>query len=34
MAVGVSCAGTGLTEAQQVLEPLLKDSVDFVRQVR
>lgn len=32
MAVGVSCAGTGLHEAQSVLEPLLKDSVDFVRQ--
>ncbi len=32
MAIGISCAGTGLREALDVLDPLSKDSVDFVRQ--
>eukprot|EP00301_Raphidiophrys_heterophryoidea_P010428 c1554_g1_i1.p1 GENE.c1554_g1_i1~~c1554_g1_i1.p1 ORF type:complete len:1020 (-),score=254.89 c1554_g1_i1:84-3095(-) len=32
MAVGISCAGTGLKEAVDLLMPMTKDSVDFVRQ--
>ena len=32
MAVGISCAGTGRREAQLLIEPLLTDAVDFVRQ--
>ena len=32
MAVGISCAGTGLSEAVDLLEPLTADAVDFVRQ--
>lgn len=32
LAVGISCAGTGLTEAISLLEPLTSDVVDFVRQ--
>lgn len=32
MALGISCAGTGLKAAVDVLEPMMKDSVDFVRQ--
>lgn len=32
MAVGVSCAGTGIKEAVSLLEPLLTDATDFVRQ--
>ncbi|KAI3968891.1 hypothetical protein MKX01_029041 [Papaver californicum] len=32
MAVGISCAGTGLSEAISLLEPLTSDVVDFVRQ--
>lgn len=32
LALGISCAGTGLKQAIDVLEPMLKDSVDFVRQ--
>ena len=32
LALGISCAGTGLLEAIEILEPLTKDSVDFVRQ--
>eukprot|EP00463_Aulacantha_scolymantha_P005945 TRINITY_DN741_c0_g1_i2.p1 TRINITY_DN741_c0_g1~~TRINITY_DN741_c0_g1_i2.p1 ORF type:complete len:472 (-),score=105.66 TRINITY_DN741_c0_g1_i2:2-1417(-) len=32
LAVGTACAGTGLKEAIQLLKPLCKDDVDFVRQ--
>ncbi|KAL5342819.1 armadillo-type protein [Aspergillus crustosus] len=32
MALGISCAGTGSDEAIDLLEPMLKDSTDFVRQ--
>ncbi|GME80218.1 unnamed protein product [Ambrosiozyma monospora] len=32
MALGISCAGRGLQAALDVLDPLLKDPVDFVRQ--
>ena len=32
MAVGISCAGTGLKEAVALLEPMLTDAVDFVQQ--
>ncbi|PRQ24138.1 hypothetical protein RchiOBHm_Chr6g0269101 [Rosa chinensis] len=32
LAVGISCAGTGLSEAISLLEPLTLDSDDFVRQ--
>jgi 26S proteasome regulatory subunit N2 len=32
MAVGIACAGTGLPEALNLLFPMLKDRVDFVRQ--
>lgn len=32
IALGVSCAGTGLPDAVEILEPLTKDPVDFVRQ--
>ncbi|KAH7299750.1 hypothetical protein KP509_24G027100 [Ceratopteris richardii] len=32
LAVGISCAGTGLHEAISLLEPLTSDVVDFVRQ--
>ncbi|KAF2709623.1 26S proteasome regulatory complex, non-ATPase subcomplex, Rpn2/Psmd1 subunit [Pleomassaria siparia CBS 279.74] len=32
MALGIACAGTGLHEAIDLLEPMMKDSVDFVRQ--
>ncbi|KAE8717553.1 26S proteasome non-ATPase regulatory subunit 1-like protein B [Hibiscus syriacus] len=32
LAVGISCAGTGLREAITLLEPLTSDVVDFVRQ--
>ncbi|KAI5069483.1 hypothetical protein GOP47_0015784 [Adiantum capillus-veneris] len=32
LAVGISCAGTGLPEAISLLEPLTSDVVDFVRQ--
>jgi len=31
MAVGIGCAGTGLTEAIKLLAPLTNDQVDFVR---
>lgn len=32
MALGIACAGTGLDAALDLLEPLTKDTVDFVRQ--
>merc|ERR1712000_69191 len=32
MALGISCAGTGLPEAIDLLEPMMKDPPDFVRQ--
>lgn len=32
LALGIACAGTGLSEAIDLLEPMLKDSSDFVRQ--
>ncbi|GMM53109.1 proteasome regulatory particle base subunit [Starmerella bacillaris] len=32
LALGVACAGTGLIAAIDVLEPMLRDPVDFVRQ--
>ena len=32
MAVGISCGGTGMRDAQQLIQPLLTDAVDFVRQ--
>lgn len=33
LAVGIACAGTGLQEAIDLLEPMTKDATDFVRQV-
>ena len=32
MALGISCAGTGLDDAIDLLEPMIKDPTDFVRQ--
>ena len=32
MAVGMACAGTGLRDAISLLEPMLSDNTDFVRQ--
>jgi len=32
LAVGISCAGNGLSIATALLEPLMSDVVDFVRQ--
>eukprot|EP01137_Pigoraptor_chileana_P000786 Opistho-2@37491 len=32
MALGISCAGTGLREAVAILEPMASDAVSFVRQ--
>ena len=32
MALGVACAGSGLKEALNLLEPLTSDPVNFVRQ--
>ncbi|CAG8688334.1 13834_t:CDS:10, partial [Gigaspora margarita] len=32
LALGISCAGTGLMEAIELLEPMTKDPVDYVRQ--
>ncbi|KAF3480905.1 26S proteasome regulatory subunit rpn2 [Arthroderma uncinatum] len=32
MALGISCAGTGLDDAIDLLEPMLRDPMDFVRQ--
>lgn len=33
MAVGMACAGTGIKEAVSLLEPMMSDPTDFVRQV-
>ncbi|KAF8585578.1 26S proteasome regulatory complex, non-ATPase subcomplex, Rpn2/Psmd1 subunit [Ramaria rubella] len=32
LALGIACAGTGLQDAVEILEPMTKDTVDFVRQ--
>jgi 26S proteasome regulatory subunit N2 len=32
LALGISCAGTGLAEAIEILEPMTKDPMDYVRQ--
>ena len=32
LALGIGCAGTGFAEALNMLEPMLNDSVDYVRQ--
>ncbi|KAF7320094.1 26S proteasome regulatory subunit RPN2 [Mycena kentingensis (nom. inval.)] len=32
LALGLACAGTGLQDAVEILEPMTKDGVDFVRQ--
>ncbi|OLL23580.1 26S proteasome regulatory subunit rpn2, partial [Neolecta irregularis DAH-3] len=32
LALGIACAGTGLSEAIELLEPMTKDATDFVRQ--
>ncbi|TFK30365.1 hypothetical protein FA15DRAFT_579686 [Coprinopsis marcescibilis] len=32
LALGIACAGTGLQDAIEILEPMTKDSTDFVRQ--
>jgi 26S proteasome regulatory subunit N2 len=32
LAIGIACAGTGSAEALALLEPMLEDSIDFVRQ--
>ncbi|KAF8213150.1 armadillo-type protein [Mycena galopus ATCC 62051] len=32
LALGIACAGTGLQDAVEILDPMTKDSVDFVRQ--
>ena len=32
LALGIACAGTALPEALELLEPMTKDAVDFVRQ--
>ncbi|KAG0240325.1 proteasome regulatory particle base subunit [Actinomortierella wolfii] len=32
LALGISCAGTGLVDAIELLEPMTNDTVDFVRQ--
>ncbi len=34
MAVGLACAGSGQRDALALLEPMLLDPTDFVRQVR
>lgn len=32
LALGIACAGSGLAEALDILEPMTKDNVDYVRQ--
>ena len=32
MAIGIACAGSGLPEAVHILEPLLQDGQEFVKQ--
>ncbi|KAG6853583.1 hypothetical protein C0991_003107 [Blastosporella zonata] len=32
LALGIACAGTGLQDAVEILEPMTRDGVDFVRQ--
>ena len=32
LALGIACAGTGLQDVVIILEPMTRDSVDFVRQ--
>ena len=32
MALGIACAGTGLKEALALLEPMVNDTVNYVRQ--
>jgi 26S proteasome regulatory subunit N2 len=32
LALGIACAGTGLAEALDILQPMTKDTVEFVRQ--
>lgn len=32
LAIGIACAGTGKNEAMQLLEPMMDDPVDYVRQ--
>lgn len=32
LALGIACAGTGMQEALDLLEPMIKDTADFVRQ--
>ena len=32
LALGIACAGTGLQDAVDILEPMTKDVIDFVRQ--
>jgi 26S proteasome regulatory subunit N2 len=32
LALGIACAGTGLADALKILEPMTKDTVEFVRQ--
>lgn len=32
LAIGIACAGTGMSAAVDVVEPMMKDPVDFVRQ--
>ena len=34
LALGIACAGTGLRDAVAILEPMVNDPKNFVRQVR